>query len=1063
MSMGNEELIASFVAEANESLATIENDFLAMEAAGAAIDGDLVNKVFRAIHSIKGTCGFLGFKTIGALAHEMENALNLIRNRELVPTPAVVDALLKGADALRDMVNHIDTSGETDICGHVQALTAAVSAQAAPRAEELPNREIDVALPGGGLAFAMVAEQELVLRQRQQCHIYVVEADFFVDVEARGLTPLDFLRRIYRHGELIDSYVSTAGLPGLHESLPETLRFRALVASKLGRAGVAEALELPIEQVYHIASPDQTDWTAQVSLMAGGPPATPRAASGPEAPAAVIAPPPVPATPSPAPALPEATPVQNAPAAKPSATAKPESSLRVHVKVLDTLMNLAGELVLGRNQLLQIIDSKDRRGLESVGARLSQVTSELQEAIMQTRMQPVGTVFNKFPRLIRDLSASLGKQIELTVEGEGVELDKTILETIGDPLTHLVRNSVDHGIELPDVRTAHGKRPVGTVALRAFHQAGKVHITIRDDGAGIQASRLRDKAVAMGLLSADEAHGMSDREAVQLIFHPGLSTAEKVTDVSGRGVGMDVVKTNIERLGGSVEVETEPGVGTTIHVKLPLTLAIIPSLIVRCGEDRFAIPQVGISELVRIKASEVATRIERVRNAEVLRLRGALLPLIRLSTVLGIPSKYLDVIPQTLEDNDRVNIADRRAGTEPPSGIERRNGSDRRQDTSASALNIIVVETGRLRYGLIVDGLHDSQEIVVKPLGRHMKGCTSLAGATILGDGRVALILDVAGIAVHAKLAAPGSDVAQREENAARRLAVETQTVLLFTNDPAEQFAVPMGLISRIERIRLEQIDSVGGQEVLQYRGTSLPLLALERHIRAKPRPNRAKLYVVVFAIARREIGLIVPDLVDIRDVTMEVDDVTFREPGVMGSVVLENKTTRLVDLFELAQAAHPEWFAARPTSEAADATPSLILLAEDSGFFRKQIEELMRAEGYEVVACEDGVSAWNALQEPERRFDLVITDIEMPNMNGYELTTHIKRDPQFAHLPVIAVTSLAGEEDVQRGIESGVDEYHVKLDKEGLRTAVARQIRAARERAGLRTEHPRTSTGRTR
>ncbi len=1066
MSMGNEELVASFVAEANESLADIENDFLAMEAAGADIDGDLVNRVFRAIHSIKGTCGFLGLKTIGTLAHEMENALNLIRNRQLVPAPAVIEAMLKGADLLREMVNDVAGSADTDISGPVKALAAAVAAQTAPQTSETLNREIDVLLPTGGLAFAMVQEQELVLRQRQGGHIYVVEVDFIADVEPTGRTPLDFLRGVYANGELIDSYVRTAGMGRLNDALPESLCFVMLVASKLPPPALSETLGVPSNRVHLIAGSDEMDWTAHVSPMsatgaaaAPAPPAPPTPAQPTAAAsAAPPAPTPVPPASAPAPAAPAA------PATAPARaipTTKPETSLRVHVKVLDTLMNLAGELVLGRNQLLQIIDSKDRRGLESVGARLNQVTSELQEAIMQTRMQPIGTVFNKFPRLIRDLSASLGKQVELTVEGEDVELDKTIIETIGDPLTHLVRNSVDHGVERPDVRTARGKAAVGKVHLRAFHQAGKVHITIQDDGGGIDANRLKEKAVSTGLITSDEAHSMTDREAVKLIFHPGFSTAEKVTDVSGRGVGMDVVKTNIEKLGGSVEVETELGSGTTVHVKLPLTLAIIPSLIVRCGEGRFAIPQVGISELVRIKASEVATRIERVKSAEVLRLRGSLLPLVRLSTVLGMQSKYLDPLPDVLENNDRVRIADRRAGAEPPPGVDRRAGSDRREDTAAGALNIIVVETGHLRYGLIVDGLYDSQEIVVKPLGRHMKGCTCLAGATILGDGRVALILDVAGIAAHAKLVAPETTVVHGGEETVRHGAAQTQSVLLFTNDPSELFGIPMGLIARIERIRADQIDSVGGQEVLQYRGTSLPLLSLERSVKAKPRPERTKLYVVVFGISRREVGLVVPDLVDIRDVTTEVDDVTFREPGIMGSVVVDRKTARLIDLFELAEAAHPEWFVDREKVERTDDRAVTILIAEDSNFFRKQIEELLKSDGYEVVACEDGAAAWNTLQDPERRFDLVVTDIEMPNMNGYELTSRITRDPQFAHLPVIAVTSLAGEEDIQRGIESGVTEYHVKLDKEGLRAAVARQLNAARQKAGLAADRAPKTVGR--
>ena len=700
-------------------------------------------------------------------------------------------------------------------------------------------------------------------------------------------------------------------------------------------------------------------------------------------------------------------------------SASSEASVRVSVKLLDSLMNLAGELVLSRNQLIQKVGLDRNPELESVAARLDQVTSEIQEAIMQTRMQVIGTVFGKFPRVVRDLSRQLGKECVLTLEGEEVELDKSIIEAIGDPLTHLVRNSVDHGIEPPQKRRDAGKPPQGSIVLRAFHQAGKVNISISDDGAGIDAAKLKEQAVGRGLITTEQAAEMGDREAHRLIFHPGLSMAKEVTGVSGRGVGMDVVKTNIEKLGGTVGIETEAGRGTTVNIKLPLTLAIIPSLIVRCMSRRFAIPQTNIRELVRIKRQDVEDRIEQVKDAEVLRLREKLLPLVRLDAALGI---------------ERTD-----------------NG------TRWSAVNIIVVEAGHLQYGLIVDGLHDSEEIVVKPLGRHMQGCHALAGATILGDGQVALILDVAGIASHCRLAAPEeAGPCIHDESAADY--EDTQTSLLFTNHPEERFGIPMEAISRLERVRRDAIDTVGGVEVLQYRGASLPLLALEKLVRTGPPEQGDTLFIIVFSVQKREVGLIAPRLIDILDISANVDTVTFREPGVVGSVEVDGRATRLLDPYELTKRAFPDWFVSTEPSDAdvlfassssdAPRRRPRILLAEDSNFFRKQVTGFLEECKCDVVGCEDGLVAWNVLQECGEDFDLVVTDIQMPNMDGCQLAQKIKADPALARLRVIALTSLAGEEDMRRGLESGIDDYQIKLDRERLMAAVAGHLENVRRRS---------------
>jgi len=672
-----------------------------------------------------------------------------------------------------------------------------------------------------------------------------------------------------------------------------------------------------------------------------------------------------------------------------------ESSIRVSVGVLDQLMNLAGELVLSRNQLLQAVASKDRMSLDSSANDLDQVTSSLQEAIMQTRMQAIGTVFGKFPRIVRDLSSQLGKHCNLEVEGKEVEVDKTIIEAIGYPLTHLIRNSVDHGVEMPDVRGSAGKPPEGTVWLRASHKAGKVCLEIQDDGAGIDPQKLKAKAVEKGVLPADRAESMGDREALRLIFHLGFSTAEKVSDVSGRGVGMDVVRTNIEKLGGHVDIEFEVGVGTNIEVTLPLTPAIIPSMIVRCSTDRFAVPQANVVELVRLRPGEVSSRIDRVKSAEVLRLRGTLLPLVRLDESLCLESA--------------------------------------RDENIDAPMSIVVVETGQARYGLIVDGICDSEEIVVKPLGRHLKGCTGLAGATILGNGRVALILDAAGIASYAGVnETPDTDSCEGEQNNQSDERGAGQTLLLFSSDPADRFAVPMEVVARIERVRTDQIDTVGGQELLQYRGTSLPLIAVEHQLDVNPRPLVDRLYVIVFTIGNREVGLIAPHLDDIREIRSEVDIETFQVPGVAGSLVVDDKATRLLDVFELAELAHPQWFS-KQNPKAQEDKPHRILLAEDSTFFRRQVAGFLTNEGFETHEFEDGADAWSALIEDKLDVDLIVTDIEMPNMNGFELCERVRVHQDLAHLPIIALTSLSSDADRERGENVGFNDYQVKMHRDNL------------------------------
>ncbi|MGB3212361.1 MAG: chemotaxis protein CheW [Desulforhopalus sp.] len=961
MEIEDDEILQGFIEESLEHLADIENDLLAIEEGGSNIDEDLVNKVFRAAHSIKGGAGFMGLTTIQELSHAAENVLGMIRSKKLIPTPEIVNILLIASDQLQSLIEDVQNSNKVDISSHITPLNAIADGTfSQPPAEPEEASTAEVVKP----AAAQPKETE------------TIEPPLTLEEESD---------------------------PVLQEV----------------------AVEEPPEQ-FEPETVEEVDFVA---------PSTRQVAS----------------------VSPQAGPDSAASKDQQTPPAKAEASLRVHVSLLDSLMNLAGELVLSRNQLLQTIGSDDLRNAEAVGQRIDLITSELQEAIMLTRMQPIGNVFNKFPRVVRDLSKKLNKTIDLTIVGKDVELDKTIIEAINDPLTHLVRNSVDHGIEMPVERKKMGKAETGLVILKAYHEAGQVVIEISDDGKGLDGDALAASAVNKGLITSEQAQVMSDKEKVNLIFLPGFSTAKEVTDVSGRGVGMDVVKTNLDQLGGNVDIISEKGAGTTISIKLPLTLAIIPCQIIETGGERYAIPQVNLEELLRIPASQVKERVERVGDAEVVRLRGILLPLIRLADVIGIERTYFDPESGEMRPDRREQISDRRGKQSPLF----KNGSDSEYTTSkdsfdrprsiidrraaaSSALNIVVVSTGSMKYGLIVDRLQDSEEIVIKPLGRHLQQCKGYAGATIMGDGRIALILDVSNLARMAHLTSiDGSDRASevaKAAEAASNAIKDKQSLLIFQNSEVEHFAVPLNQVERIEKIKRSDIEELGGKRVMKYRGGSLSLICVDDLAMVQPIADHDSLLVIVFNIANRSVGLLAIGPIDALEVSADIDDTTLSQPGIMGSIIINNQTTMLVNVFEMVESLFPTWFETQEKYEIDtidEGESPTILIAEDSKFFRNQVKGYMTEVGYNVIEAEDGVEGWTKLMEHHHEISMLVTDIEMPNMNGFELTQKIRGDSQFSDLPIIALTTLASAEDVAKGKAVGVDEYHIKLDKERLMVSV--------------------------
>jgi two-component system chemotaxis sensor kinase CheA len=547
-----------------------------------------------------------------------------------------------------------------------------------------------------------------------------------------------------------------------------------------------------------------------------------------------------------------------------------EGTIRVDVGLLDKLMNLVGELVLARNQILQFNASQQDAAFLSTSQRLNLITTELQEGVMKTRMQPIGNVWNRFPRVVRDLAVACGKQVRIELKGKETELDKTIIEAIKDPLTHIVRNSVDHGIEKPEVRVANGKAAEGQLLLRAYHEGGQVIIEICDDGGGINVERVKQKALQSGLIARDQAERMSERELLNLIFLPGFSTAERITNVSGRGVGMDVVKTNIEKIGGTVDIQSQLGNGTMLKIKIPLTLAIIPALMVTSGGDRYAIPQVSLLELVRLEGEQARKGIEFIHGAPVYRLRGNLLPLV-----------YLD---KELEVENVAGRAD--------------------QET----INIVVLQADERQFGLVVDRINDTEEIVVKPLSSQLKGLNVYAGATIMGDGRVALILDVLGIAQKASVVAEVQNRSLADKDRKKREEqVKAQSYLLCQLGEQRRIAIPLQLVARLEEIPLDQVETAEGQEVVQYRHQILPLIRLDRVLAGESggTAEQSTLQVVVHATQGASYGIVVGRILDIVEADLEVKRMR-HSAGMLGAAVIQGQVTDLIDLPEVIRLVEP-------------------------------------------------------------------------------------------------------------------------------------------------------------
>ncbi len=921
---GMGEIINEFLVESYENLDQLDQNLIDLEQNPG--DTSILSSIFRTIHTIKGTCGFIGFTKLESVAHVGESLLSKLRDGELDLDPPRTSALLAMVDAIRQMLSCIESDrneGSVDYSELVETLTRLQSDDApaeaaaqetaapakveepAPVAEE-PKQEAPAAASAEPEIEPIQPSAEIDADMEPIVDEFLVESYENLDKLDKDLIELeqdpgntDILGSIFR---TIHTIKGTCGFIGLHklekvahvgENLLGKLRDGVLALNPPRTSALlamVDAIRQMLGCIENERNEGDVDYTQLIidlgklltddganEVAAQAPVEAPAAVEKKEEPVAEAAPVVAEkkdrrtATPAEqAQHVAKAGDKRTAPDRRNEQRSVADSSIRVDVDILDRLMNLVGELVLARNQILQFVPTGADSSFIATSQHLNLVTTELQEGVMKTRMQPIGNIWSKFPRVVRDLSMAVGKKIRLEMEGKETELDKTLIEAIKDPLTHIVRNSCDHGIESPEKRAENGKDEEGVLLLRAFHEGGQVNIEIIDDGGGIDPERIKAKALEKEVITQEQADRMGDRELVNLIFAAGFSTAEKVTNVSGRGVGMDVVRTNIEKIGGTVDIQSRKGKGTTLRVKIPLTLAIIPALIITSGGGRYAIPQVNLLELVRLDGDQAKKSVEQIQGAPVYRLRGNLLPLVYLHEELQLK--------KVVEDE---------------------------------AINIVVLHADDRQFGLVVEGISDTEEIVVKPLGEQLKGLAAFSGATIMGDGKLALILDVMGLAQKARVITEHQEKTIATSQSSQGLQGDRQTLLIFGVEENDRIAIPLSEVARLEEFKRSDIEQSGDQDVVQYRGEIMPLIYLKKYLDVegadRQGENNELMQAVVFTRNDRSVGLIVGRIIDIVTENIVVKRGANR-PGVLGTVVVQSRVTDLLDIEAIVNDADPSF-----------------------------------------------------------------------------------------------------------------------------------------------------------
>ncbi|CAN7261439.1 chemotaxis protein CheW [Bosea sp. LjRoot237] len=855
-----DELLQEFLGETGEHLDMVDRELVRFEQ--EPNNGDILRNIFRLVHTVKGTCGFIGLPRLEALTHAAESVIGQFRDGASVSSTAVT-AILETIDRIKEIMAELTEKGQ-EPPGHDGQLI-----------DELRG-------------LAQRAKQELAARQMQP--------------------PLD----------PVAAYLArTSGTRS-----PEP-------TSPLAASAATDEMDLVFR-----AAPSPLDQPGQVHGDA----------------------------------------IRDAKAVGPA-------TLRVNVDTLEHLMTMVSELVLTRNQLLEIARRQEDAGLKGPLQRLSLITAELQDGVMKTRMQPIGNAWSKLPRIVRDLSTDLGKKIELVMEGADTELDRQILELIKDPLIHMVRNCADHAIEEPQERVALGKPEMGTIRVSAYHEGGSVTIAITDDGRGMDTARIRRKAVQRGLVGEAEAEKLSEAQVLRFIFHPGFSTSDTVTAISGRGVGMDVVKVNVDAIGGMIDLASIAGTGTAITIKIPLTLAIVSALIVATAGQRFAIPQVVVRELVRVKA-EGEHRIERINDAPVLRLRERLLPIIALAGVMDRASKA------TVDDGF-----------------------------------IVVTQVGERQFGILVESVFHTEEIVVKPMSTRLRHIPLFSGNTILGDGAVVLIVDPNGVARLVGVSAP-QDEAASDISAEAALPVERTTMLVFRTGKDRLKAVPLSLVTRLEEVDAGLFESGGGRTLLNYRGRLMPVVPVEevqlRQSGLQP--------LVIFSEGDFSMALAVDAIVDIVDEVLDIEMLAMPEQGMLGSAIVRGRATEILDLAHYLLKANPNWLHVRRS----DTGGPRVLLVEPSEFLREMLAPVLRATGLQVIHAADLAMA-AGLASGSTELNAVVIDLDRDAEAAFALAARLRAEARHANLRIIGLASLPTPELHVMAAQAEFDEVVAKFDRRAL------------------------------
>ncbi|MEH2611125.1 hybrid sensor histidine kinase/response regulator [Bradyrhizobium sp. AZCC 1693] len=916
-----DDLLREFLTETSESLDTVDNQLVRFEQDPS--DAKILDNIFRLVHTIKGTCGFLGLPRLEALAHAGETLMGKFRDGMPVKAEAVT-LILSSIDRIKEILAGLEAT-ETEPEGTDEDLI-----------EQLH-------------AMAEGAKHAAAEARPEPAPVPVVAAPPVQPAMTAGTLVDQVLERPLRPGEVSLDDLERAFRETKTEVAPAPKPAPAAVAKQAAPAPAPEAKEAAKETVK--AKPAKRAAVADTDVQ-------------------------------------EADKIAN-------------QSIRVNVDTLEHLMTMVSELVLTRNQLLEISRRNEDTEFKVPLQRLSNVTAELQEGVMKTRMQPIGNAWQKLPRIVRDLSGELGKQIELEMHGADTELDRQVLDLIKDPLTHMVRNSADHGLETPAERLASGKGEQGTIRLSAYHEGGHIIICIADNGRGLNTERIKAKALQNGLVTEAELEKMTEAQIHKFIFAPGFSTAAAVTSVSGRGVGMDVVRTNIDQIGGTIDIKSVAGEGSSVTIKIPLTLAIVSALIVEAAGDRFAIPQLSVVELVRARANS-EHRIERIKDTAVLRLRNKLLPLMHLKKLLKI---------------------DDGSSSDPENGF------------------IVVTQVGSQTFGIVVDGVFHTEEIVVKPMSTKLRHIDMFSGNTILGDGAVIMIIDPNGIAK--ALGASGASAHEMADEASAAHAIggeQLTSLLVFRAGSSQPKAVPLGLVTRLEEIATDKIELSNGRYMVQYREQLMPLVQM-KGVTVQTTGSQP---ILVFADDGRSMGLVVDEIIDIVEERLHIE-VAGQQDGILGSAVIKGQATEVIDVGHFLPMAFADWFSRKEMRESS--TARSVLLVDDSAFFRNMLAPVLKAAGYKVrvaVNAQEGLAALRSNQT----YDVVLTDIEMPDMNGFEFAETIRADNNLSTMPIIALSSLVSPAAIERGRQAGFHDYVAKFDRPGLIAALKEQTAEVRNAA---------------